>query len=151
MTFRIGALTLPFMGRSDEEAAAAPARAQRATAPSSTGVPLIGRLGTGRQLSVLTLLLVVLLALDGLVVAYDARQATFGTLYVASVGKIRMLSQRIANVAQQASQGNLEAFTELGRLCERERSGEPAHAAPENRDPFARSAAHWLRSISGGE
>ena len=113
MTFRIGALTLPFMGRSDEEAAPAPARGQRATAPSSTGVPLIGRLGTGRQLSVLTLLLVVLLALDGLVVAYDARQATFGTLYVASVGKIRMLSQRIANVAQQASQGNLEAFKQL--------------------------------------
>jgi twitching motility protein PilJ len=112
MTFRIGALTLPFMGRSDE-AAPAPAREQRAAALSSSGIPLIGRLGTGRQLSVLTALLVALLVADGLVVAYDARQATFGTLYVASVGKIRMLSQRIANVAQQASQGNLEAFKQL--------------------------------------
>ena len=113
MAFRIGALTLPFMGRSEEETAPPPAREQRAAAPSSTGVPLIGRLGTGRQLSILTMLLVALLVLDGVVVAYDARQATFGTLYVASVGKIRMLSQRIANVAQQASQGNLDAFKQL--------------------------------------
>jgi twitching motility protein PilJ len=101
------------MGRSEEETAPPPAREQRATAPSSTGVPVIGRLGTGRQLSILTVLLVALLVLDGVVVAYDARQATFGTLYVASVGKIRMLSQRIANVAQQASQGNLDAFKHL--------------------------------------
>ncbi len=43
----------------------------------------------------------------------DARQATFNTLYVSSVGKIRMLSQRLAKAAQQASQGNPVAFKQL--------------------------------------
>ena len=38
---------------------------------------------------------------------------TFNTLYVAAVGKIRMLSQRLAKAAQQASQGNREAFKQL--------------------------------------
>jgi hypothetical protein len=48
--------------------------------------------------------------LDAGIVVYDAREATFNTLYVAAVGKIRMLSQRLAKAAQQASQGNREAF-----------------------------------------
>jgi twitching motility protein PilJ len=36
-----------------------------------------------------------------------------GTVYIATVGKIRMLSQRLAKAAQQASQGNREAFKQL--------------------------------------
>jgi len=47
------------------------------------------------------------------VVAVDTRQGTFGTIYIATVGKIRMLSQRVAKAAQQASQGNREAFKQL--------------------------------------
>jgi twitching motility protein PilJ len=47
------------------------------------------------------------------IVAVDTRQSTFATIYVASVGKIRMLSQRLAKAAQQASQGNAEAFKQL--------------------------------------
>jgi twitching motility protein PilJ len=77
------------------------------------GLPLIGRLPVARQLQVLTGLLVVLLLADAAIVAMDARQATFNTLYVASVGKIRMLSQRLAKAAQQASQGNPVAFKQL--------------------------------------
>ena len=53
------------------------------------------------------------LLVDAAVVWYDARQSTFGTFYIATVGKIRMLSQRLAKAAQQASQGNLEAFKQL--------------------------------------
>src|SRR6267378_1265196 len=52
-------------------------------------------------------------ARDAAVVVFDARQATFNTVYVAAVGKIRMLSQRLAKAAQQASQGNSEAFKQL--------------------------------------
>ncbi|HSA90551.1 MAG TPA: type IV pili methyl-accepting chemotaxis transducer N-terminal domain-containing protein, partial [Burkholderiales bacterium] len=66
-----------------------------------------------RRLQILIGVLVVLLAADGALVLHDARQATFGTLYIAAVGKIRMLSQRLAKAAQQASQGNLEAFKQL--------------------------------------
>ena len=62
----------------------------------------------------------------------DARQSTFGTMYIATVGKIRMLSQRLAKAAQQASQGNLEAFKQLR----------------ESRDEFA---AQMKLLLSGGE
>ena len=44
---------------------------------------------------------------------YDLRQASIGTLYIATVGKLRMLSQRLAKAAQQASQGNPDAFKQL--------------------------------------
>ena len=74
---------------------------------------LFGKFSTGRRLQILIGLLVALLAIDGAVVWFDARQATFGTIYIATAGKIRMLSQRLAKAAQQASQGNLEAFTQL--------------------------------------
>ncbi len=74
---------------------------------------LFGKLSTGRRLQILIGLLVALLAIDAVVVWFDARQATFGTIYIATAGKIRMLSQRLAKAAQQASQGNLEAFKQL--------------------------------------
>src|ERR687887_1207299 len=67
----------------------------------------------GRKLKFLVLLLALVMVGNGLIVVYDARQATFNTLYVAAVGKIRMLSQRLAKAAQQASQGNKEAFKQL--------------------------------------
>src|SRR5919109_341277 len=95
-------LKIPFMGRGGE-AAELPA----AAAPRS------GRLGGGRKLQLLIGLLVALLAADAAVVWLDARQSTIGTIYIATVGKIRMLSQRLAKAAQQASQGNLEAFKQL--------------------------------------
>jgi twitching motility protein PilJ len=74
---------------------------------------IIGKLATGRKLQILIGLLVSLLLVDAAVVWLDARQSTFGTIYIATVGKIRMLSQRLAKAAQQASQGNLEAFKQL--------------------------------------
>ena len=73
-----------------------------------------GRFGAARQrLPMLIAALVALLFIDSALVWFDARQATFGTLYIAAAGKIRMLSQRLAKAAQQASQGNLEAFKQL--------------------------------------
>jgi len=77
------------------------------------GLPLVGRLPVAKQLQVLSGLLVLLLLVDAAIVVMDARQATFNTLYVASVGKIRMLSQRLAKAAQQSSQGNRGAFKQL--------------------------------------
>ncbi|HYI86568.1 MAG TPA: methyl-accepting chemotaxis protein, partial [Burkholderiales bacterium] len=86
----------------------------------------------GRQLQILTGALVFFLLVDAAVVWLDARQSTFGTMYIATVGKIRMLSQRLAKAAQQASQGNLEAFKQLR----------------ESRDEFA---AQMRLLLSGGE
>ena len=95
-------------------------------------LPLLGKLPSGRQLQILTGALVFFLLVDAAVVWLDARQSTFGTMYIATVGKIRMLSQRLAKAAQQASQGNLEAFKQLR----------------ESRDEFA---AQMKLLLSGGE
>ena len=109
MAFRLNALKLPFL----RSGTAAGAAAGAAPGILRGGLPLIGRLPVGRQLQVLTGLLVLLLLVDAAIVVMDARQATFNTLYVSSVGKIRMLSQRLAKAAQQASQGNPVAFKQL--------------------------------------
>ncbi|MFN2644178.1 MAG: methyl-accepting chemotaxis protein, partial [Burkholderiales bacterium] len=87
-----------------------------AAAPRASAKPAratTAQTGIGGKLKLLAALLAVLLAIDAAIVVYDARQATFNTLYVAAVGKIRMLSQRLAKAAQQASQGNREAFKQL--------------------------------------
>src|SRR5438045_3467881 len=111
MALKLGALK--FFGSG--AAAADSAAPSRPAAPSRDGMlvrplPILGRLRVGRQLQFLTSLLVLLLLVDAAVVAYDAREGTFATVYIATVGKIRMLSQRLAKAAQQASQGNRVAF-----------------------------------------
>src|SRR5688572_5534682 len=88
--------------------------------------------GGGRKLQTLIAVLVALLLVDGALVFYDLRQASVGTLYIATVGKLRMLSQRLAKAAQQASQGNADAFKQLR----------------ESRDEFA---AHMSVLLNGGE
>jgi len=105
MAFRFDALKRSFFRR--DTAPDAAARFLRGE------LPLVGRLPVARQLQVLTGLLAVLLLVDAAIVVMDARQATFNTLYVAAVGKVRMLSQRLAKAAQQASQGNRTAFKQL--------------------------------------
>ncbi len=107
------ALKLPFVGRRRAPLAAAQAEPVRSRSWLSRPLPLIGRLSTARQLQILTTALVAFLVIDAAVVAYDTRQGTFATLYVSTVGKIRMLSQRLAKAAQQSSQGNREAFKQL--------------------------------------
>lgn len=106
------ALKLPFVGRRAPQAAAQ-AEPVHSRSWLARPLPLIGRLSTGKQLQILTAALVAFLVVDAAVVAYDTRQGTFATLYVSTVGKIRMLSQRLAKAAQQSSQGNREAFKQL--------------------------------------
>ena len=95
---------LPFFGRK--------ADVEETQLPKSQAKAKAGSAGGGR-LQVLIGLLIVLLAIDGVVVYLDNRQGTFGTIYIATVGKIRMLSQRLAKAAQQASLGNRDAFKQL--------------------------------------
>jgi twitching motility protein PilJ len=102
---RLEVLKMPFVAK-DGAAAAAHSGAKQASAPQVQG-------GSGRRLKLLAAVLAALLLVDAAIVVYDAREATFNTLYIAAVGKIRMLSQRLAKAAQQASQGNREAFKQL--------------------------------------
>src|SRR3954466_7297343 len=103
---RLEFFKMPFMART-------PA-AEPSVAGGSVGwrARLGGAFGS-RKLPFLAALLAVVILVDAAIVVYDAREATFNTLYVAAVGKIRMLSQRLAKAAQQASQGNREAFKQL--------------------------------------
>ena len=66
-----------------------------------------------RQLQILISALIVLVAGIAVLVVLDARRGAFGTEYIASAGKLQTLSQRLAKAAQQASQGNPEAFKQL--------------------------------------
>src|SRR5882672_11196280 len=93
---------LPFFGRK-----AAAEEAQVPKAQAKAGSP------GAKRLQLLIAALIALLAIDAAVVAVDTRQGTHSTIYIATVGKIRMLSQRLAKAAQQASQGNREAFKQL--------------------------------------
>jgi twitching motility protein PilJ len=110
MAINLGALKLPFFGRRGEAAAPPAARAAGAAAG---GLPLIGRLPVGRQLQVLIGTLAVLAAVIAAIVVYDTRQRTFATIYISTAAELEMLSQRLAKAAQQASQGNAEAFKQL--------------------------------------
>ena len=116
MAFKL-ALRLPFLGRDPAGREAAPPAAPAARAGKggflSRPLWLIGKLPIGRQLQLLTVVLVALLAVDAAIVVVDTRQGAFNTLYIATAGKIRMLSQRLAKAAQQASQGNAAAFRQL--------------------------------------
>jgi len=94
---------LPFFGRKVDP------EATQAAPTAKSGARAAG----GRRLQLLIAALIALLAIDAAVVAVDTRQGTFGTIYIATVGKIRMLSQRLAKAAQQASQGNRDAFKQL--------------------------------------
>jgi twitching motility protein PilJ len=110
MAISVDALNLPTSGR--DSAPGAPPEAAPAAAAAGE-LPLIGGLSIGRQLTVLIGGLIVLLGVIAAIVVYDARQATFATIYIATAGKLQMLSQRLAKAAQQASQGNAEAFKQL--------------------------------------
>ena len=109
-------IKLPFTGRgaaAQPKAKSQPAASAAPKAAVARRLPLIGRLSTGKQLQILTGLLVLFLGADAVIVALDTRQGNFGTQWIASVGKIQMLSQRLAKAAQQASQGNRDAFKQL--------------------------------------
>src|SRR5438445_403219 len=109
MAFKL-AVKLPFLSRGEAAQQGAPRqRAPRAASGGILAAPLrlIGRLTGGRQLQLLTALLVLLLLADAAIVVVDARQATFNSLYIAVVGKIRMLSQRMAKNANAMLAGEI--------------------------------------------
>ncbi len=99
-------------GRAQTRAGSQP----RAAAPGNTaggGLPLIGRLPVGKQLQILTGALIFFLAIDAVFVYFNTRQAAQNAVYLSTATELQMLSQRIANSAQQAVQGGAAAFTQL--------------------------------------
>ena len=88
-------------------AAAAPAQ------PARHGLPLIGRLAVGKQVQILVSIMVLFLLIAAACVYFNFRQVTQNTQYLATATEMQMLSQRIANSAQQAVQGSTPAFGQL--------------------------------------
>ena len=85
----------------------APAKAARA------GLPLLGRLAVNTQMRVLITVMVLFLAAAAVCVYLNTRQATQNTQYLSTSTEMQMLSQRVANAAQQAVDGIPAAFPQL--------------------------------------
>ncbi len=102
------ALKLPFKLGPRQAARKAPEPAPAGEASAARSTPA----GSNLRLF-LTPALILLLFFAGLLVFYNAREAKFGTLYIADAGQLRMLSQRLAKAAQQSLLGNPEAFKQV--------------------------------------
>jgi len=93
-----------------------PAPAANAASPGIRQVrplPVIGHLPVSRQYTVLGTLLLVLVAIAGVFVVVDYREATYGAGYVSTAADMRMLTQRIAKATQSGLSGNAQAFRQL--------------------------------------
>ena len=100
---------------------AGPAPAQRPAAvaarrPGSAvarGVNFLGRYSVTKQLQILGGLLLLLMLIIAAVIYHDNRESTYGSVYIATSGEMRMLSQRLAKASSLALQGNTSAFKQL--------------------------------------
>ncbi len=110
MAFRFPALQLPGLWRR-KTAIDTGAVAERALRPGA--LPLPSKLSVGAQLAILIGLLVGCLAIDAVLVRLETQQSTYATIYIASAGKLRTLSQRLAKAALQATFGNPAALKQL--------------------------------------
>src|SRR5215471_11221546 len=73
----------------------------------------MGSIRVGQQYTILGAIFAVLFVAAVVVVLKDNREANFGTVYVATAGQMRMLTQRIAKAAQTGLIGSPEAFKQL--------------------------------------
>jgi twitching motility protein PilJ len=73
----------------------------------------MGSIRVGQQYTILGAIFAVLFVAAAVVVFKDNREANFGTVYVATAGQMRMLTQRIAKAAQTGLIGSPEAFKQL--------------------------------------
>ncbi len=94
--------------------AAAPSARPSAPAPARrAGLPLLGRMSVTGQLQALITVMVLFLLVAAACVYLNTRQATQNTQYLSTSTEMQMLSQRIANAAQQAADGIPTAFAQL--------------------------------------
>lgn len=83
------------------------------TAKSAPLLSFLGQYSVTKQLQILGgALLLVMLIIAG-TVYNNNRESTYGTVYVAASGEMRMLSQRLAKASSLALQGNPTAFKQL--------------------------------------
>ncbi len=109
----VGEETLAAPTRVMEVPVAKPVKEKKPKEPAAALTDFLGQYPVVKQLQILgSVLLVVMLFIAGLVY-HDNRESTYGTVYVAASGEMRMLSQRLAKDAAQALQGTPVAFEHL--------------------------------------
>ncbi|HEY9446095.1 MAG TPA: type IV pili methyl-accepting chemotaxis transducer N-terminal domain-containing protein, partial [Burkholderiales bacterium] len=111
-------LRLPaFLKRSEHAQSAASAPAPRASrkwsALADRPLPAIGHWPVAQQFQTLLALLLAFLVLAAIFVFIDIRKSAQTAVYVSTATEMQMLSQRIANSAQQAARGTPLGFTQL--------------------------------------
>jgi twitching motility protein PilJ len=74
---------------------------------------LLSKYPIGKQLQIIGIALIVVMFLIAIMVFRDSRQSTYGTAYIAAVGDMRMLSQRLAKASNVALLGDPTGFKQL--------------------------------------
>jgi twitching motility protein PilJ len=97
-------------GRAQPRGTGQPAAAAKAAVGKSRPA---GRVAVRKQVPFLIGLVVLFLVVGAVCVYFYARQAAQNALYLSTATEMQMLSQRIANSAQQAVQGSAAAFGQL--------------------------------------
>jgi twitching motility protein PilJ len=77
------------------------------------GLGLLSRYTITKQLQILGAILILVMLIGAAVVYYGHRESTHGSVYIATAGEMRMLSQRLAKASTLALQGNASAFKQL--------------------------------------
>ena len=80
--------------RASRPVAAVGAGVGRRSAPAS--VPFLDRYSVTKQLKILGGLLLLLMLIIATVIYHDNRESTYGSVYIATAGEMRMLLQRLA-------------------------------------------------------
>ena len=129
---------------------------QPVSEPVARALPVIGQWPVARQFQLLLALLAGLLLAAALLVALHNREAAQSAAYVSTATEMQMLSQRMANSAQQAAQGVPSAFPQLRESRDQfiadlrllqdggERSGVTVASSPEAaQSALAQLAKEW--------
>lgn len=95
------------------EAGSAALASDPVTEPVARSLPVIGQWPVARQFQLLLAMLAGLLLAAALLVTLHNREAAQSAAYVSTATEMQMLSQRMANSAQQAAQGVPSSFAQL--------------------------------------
>jgi twitching motility protein PilJ len=106
-------------GASLADTAKALAKAVPAAGDLMHRLPLIGQLSVARRFQMLFVALGVFLIIAAICVIINNRAASQSAVYVSTATEMQMLSQRIANSAQQAAQGSQVGFDQLQQSRDR--------------------------------
>jgi twitching motility protein PilJ len=108
----VGEETLAAPTKVMEMPVAKPAKEKKAKSAAAMS-DFLGQYPVVKQLQMLGSVLLVVMLVIAALIYHDNRESTYGTVYVAAAGEMRMLSQRLAKDAAQALQGSSVAFNHL--------------------------------------